>query len=125
MATLIENWSTIEVRGIVRRLLANGKKLTEIHKEIIGTYSENAMSKKQVYHWCSLFKGGRTSLEDDPRTSRPLSSASDENIDSIDELIRKDRCIKIRGMATIPKILPSTVHGIVHSKLRFQKVSVR
>ena len=72
MATPIENWSKIEVRGVVRFLQANGKNPIEIHKEIIATYGENAMSKKQVYHWCSLFKGGRTSLEDCPRTGRPL-----------------------------------------------------
>ena len=47
---------------------------TEIHKDAVATYGGNTMSKKQVYHWCTLFKGSRTSLDDEPRTGRPLSS---------------------------------------------------
>ena len=56
---------------------------------------------------------------DDPRTGRPLSSACDENIDRIDELTRMDRRVKIREMATILEISPSTVHDFAHYKLEF------
>ena len=77
------------------------------------------MSKQAGISWCSLFKGGRTSLVDDPRTGRSLSSACDENIDRIDELTRMDRRVKIREMATILEISPSTVHDYAHSKLEF------
>ena len=55
MATPIEALSKVELRGVVRFLLANGKNPTERHKDIVATYGGNTMSKKQAYHWCTLY----------------------------------------------------------------------
>ena len=48
MATLLENWSRVEVRSVIRFLTAKGLKPIEIHAEIKSAYGEKVMAKSQV-----------------------------------------------------------------------------
>ena len=95
MATPIESWSKVEGRGVVRFLHTQGKNPTEIHVQTAKAYGEDAMSKRQVYRWCSLFQGGRTSLEDEVRSGRP--SIQETNASQVDLLIQSDSRLKVRG----------------------------
>ena len=56
MVTPVAEWSKLEVKGIVRFLNARGTKCSEIYREIMEIYGEQAMSKIQVYQWCSWSK---------------------------------------------------------------------
>ena len=123
MATPIEIWSKVEVRGAVRFLHAWGKNPTEIHVQIAKTYGEDAMSKRQVYRWCSLFQEGRTSLEDEVRSGRP--SIQETNASQVDLLIQSDRRLKVREIADKLDLSKDTVHWIVHDMLGYRKVSAR
>ncbi|GFO03250.1 histone-lysine N-methyltransferase SETMAR [Plakobranchus ocellatus] len=116
MATLIKEWSKLEVRAVVRFLFSKRTKPSEIHKQIAETFGEGAMSRSRVYQWCTWFGEGRTSLGDEPKSGRPKTSTNEENTTRVDELIRCDRRMKIRE---IPK---STVHEIVHDTLGYWKV---
>ncbi|GFN74517.1 histone-lysine N-methyltransferase SETMAR [Plakobranchus ocellatus] len=69
MAPPIAVWSKLEIRAVVRFLIAKGTKSSVIYKEIVENYGDHAMSMTQVYHqWCSWFKDGRTSLQDESRS---------------------------------------------------------
>ena len=48
MATLLENWSRVEVRSVIRFLTSKGLKPIEIHAEIKSVYGEKVMAKSQV-----------------------------------------------------------------------------
>ncbi|GFO41025.1 histone-lysine N-methyltransferase SETMAR [Plakobranchus ocellatus] len=76
------------------------------------------MSMTQVYQWCSWFKDGRTSLQDEPRSGRP-------NTARIDELIKVDRRVKLREISLKLDIPKTNVYEIVHDKLGYRKVSAR
>ena len=54
-------------------------------------YKEAALGKTQVYEWFSRFRYGELSLADQPRSGRPSTSRTDENIAIICELILEDR----------------------------------
>jgi transposase len=54
-------------------------------------YKEAALGKTLVYAWFSLFRNGELSLADQPRSGRPSTSRTDENIERILELILEDR----------------------------------
>ncbi|GFO27367.1 histone-lysine N-methyltransferase SETMAR [Plakobranchus ocellatus] len=99
MATPIKEWSKLEVRAVVGFLFCKGTKPSEIHKQIAETYGEGAMSRSRVYHWCTWFGEGRTSLGDEPKSDRPKTSTNEENTTRVDELIRCDRRMKIREIA--------------------------
>jgi hypothetical protein len=53
-------------------------------------YKEAALGKTQVYEWFSCFTNGELSLADQPRSGRPLTSRTDENITRVRELILED-----------------------------------
>ena len=125
MAALIEKWTNLEVRSVIRFLHAKGKTPTEIHRELVAVYGEHVLSRKQVSIWCSAFSEGRTNLQDEPREGRPRSSTTDDSIARIEALIQTDRRRKLRDMAEELDIPKSVVHEIVHEKLGYRKVSAR
>ena len=81
------------------------------------------MSKRQVYRWCSLFQGGRTSLEDEVRSGRP--SIQETNASQVDLLIQSDRRLKVREIAEKLDLSKDTVYRIAHDMLGYRKVSAR
>ncbi|KAJ8933160.1 hypothetical protein NQ318_000129 [Aromia moschata] len=57
---------------------------------------------------------GHETTQDDQRPGRPSMSKTDENIEKIGKLIRKDRRLSIRGLAEITVIDKEFVHQILH-----------
>ena len=55
------------------------------------SFWEQAMGRSQTFQWFSRFKAGRTSIDDDERSGRPVSSSTPEMIDSVRQIIREDR----------------------------------
>ena len=49
---------TIEERGIVRFLWAEGVKPVEIHRHMLARYGQSTMSQQKVYEWVERFKSG-------------------------------------------------------------------
>ena len=71
-------------------------------------FGEQAMGRSQTFQWFSRFKAGRTSIDDDERTGRPVSSSTPETIERVRQIIREDR------RRTIDEI--SMLVGISHGK---------
>jgi HTH domain in Mos1 transposase len=67
-----------------------GKSAAETIVIIKTAYGEAALSKTRVYECFQGFKNGEKSIEDQPRSGRPSTSRTDENIDKINALIRQD-----------------------------------
>ncbi|GFN93230.1 histone-lysine N-methyltransferase SETMAR [Plakobranchus ocellatus] len=79
----------------------------------------------QVYQWCSWFKDGRTSLQDEPRSGHPNTANNDWNTARVDELIKVDRRVKLKKISLKLDIPKMNVYEIVHDKLGYRKVSAR
>ncbi|GFS24238.1 histone-lysine N-methyltransferase SETMAR [Elysia marginata] len=79
IATPIKDRSKLEVRPVVRFLLSKGIRLSELTQKIAETYGEGAMSRSRVYQWYTLFREGRASLDDEPKSGRPKTSTNEEN----------------------------------------------
>jgi len=125
MAVCLLSWTPEEVRSVIRFLDARGLGPSEIHRQLVEVYGENVMSKKQVYFWCNQFSAGRTSIADEPRSGRPSTSKTDENVQHIDDLIRQDRRVKITFIADTVGLSVGEVHNIVHEVLGYSKVCAR
>ena len=70
--------SIIEYRAVIRYLYLKGKTGKEIHSELADIYGSSAPSYAQVKFWVGEFKRGRTSLEDEARSGRPLDATDEE-----------------------------------------------
>ena len=59
-----------------------GKYVTQTFEMLKIAFGEEAMYKTQTYEWWKRFKEGRTSVDDDPRSGRPSTSKTDDNVAS-------------------------------------------
>ena len=59
-------------------------------------YGEDVMSRTQIFEWHKRFKNGRKEVEDDPKSGRPSTSRTDDNIARVKQLVRNDRRLTVR-----------------------------
>lgn len=125
MSILLEEWTNVEVRSVIRYFRAKRKNAAEIHRKLVEVYGPNVMSRKQVWVWCVSFDNGRTDVNDEQRTGRPTTCITDDYIHRIGDLIKNDKHISLRAVANEFNISVSTVHYIVHEQLKYKKVCAR
>ena len=79
-------------------------------KEVL---ADNALSPATVYRWVAKLKRGRQSNEDEHRSGRPVEASTDEDVESVQEIIVKDRRLTIRHVAECLKSSTGTIHHII------------
>ncbi|XP_067131011.1 protein GVQW3-like [Centruroides vittatus] len=90
--------------------------------EVLG---ESAPSYTIVEKWTALFKSGRESVEDDPRSGRPSTAVTEENIDKVHDLVLADYRLKTCEIAETTGISVNRVYYILTENLGMTKVSAR
>jgi hypothetical protein len=91
MATPLSDCTIEEQRAVVRFLWAEGVKSAEIHRQMLAQNGACTMHQPKIYECTERFKEGRTSVTDESRPGRPLTSCMDLHIRRVDALIREDR----------------------------------
>ncbi|KAJ8943649.1 hypothetical protein NQ318_005651 [Aromia moschata] len=90
-------------------LVTLGKTFTEAYAMLKEVCGNECLSRIRVFEWFKQFKEGRETIEDDPRTGRPSTSKTDENIEKIGKLIREDR--RLSAGLTAGNAMPNTDAG--------------
>jgi len=99
MDALLQDCS-IEERGVVRFLWAEGVKPVEIHCRMLAQYGQSTVRQRKVYEWVERFKSGLSCVTDDEgRSGRPSTSRTEDHIDRADAMIREDRRITVSEVA--------------------------
>ena len=99
-----------------------GKTGKEIHGEVADVYGSSAPSYAQVKFWVVEFKCGRTSLEDEARSGRPLDATDEEMCKKVRDLVYSDRQIQVEEIAQALGISHSSVSIILHDRLGMCKL---
>ena len=117
--------SKVEYRVVIRYLYLKGKTGKEIHGELADVYGSSAPSNAQVKFWVGEFKRGRTSLEDEARSGRPLAATDAEMCKKVRDLVFSDRRIKVEEIAQAFGISHGSVSIILHDRLGMRKLTAR
>ena len=115
--------SKIEDRAVIRYLYLKGKTGKEIHGELADGYGSSAPSYAQVKCWVGEFKRGRTSLEDEARSGRPLDATNEEMCKKVRDLVYSDRRIHVDEIAQAFGISHGSVSTILHDRLGMRKLT--
>ena len=89
------------------------------------THGEAAVVYRTVAKWAELFRNGRESVEDDPRSGRSITEMTKANIEMIEQLIDNDPHITFDIMEEQTLLSRGTIERIIHECLGFRKVASR
>lgn len=115
----------MEIRACIKFCFKLGFTATETFEKIKKVHGEEAMGRTQVFHWFALFKDGRESLEDEPRTGRPKEGRSPDNIREVADVIKKDRRLSKQMISDMTGIPQTTVYRILTEDLHLRKLCAR
>ena len=85
-------------------------------------YGSSAQSYAQVKFWVDEFKRGRTSLEDEDRSGRPLNATDEEMCKNLD-LLYSNRRIKVVEIAQALGISHGSISTILYDRLGMRKLT--
>ena len=68
-----------------------GQSATETLTTIQQDFGDKSLSRTQVFQWHTRFKTGRTSVDDDEHTGRPISCTTPEIVARIQRRVRQER----------------------------------
>ena len=88
-------------------------------------FEEQSLSRAQVFQWHARFKTGRTSVDDDEHTGRPISCTTGETVARIQGLILQDRCWTIHDIAEEVGIGYGTCQQILTEELGMHHVAAK
>ena len=114
-----------EYRAVIRYLYLKGKTGKEIHGELADVYGSSAPSYAQVKFWVGEFKRGKTSLEDEARSGRPLDATDEEMCKEVRDLVYSDRRNQVEEIAQALGISHGSVSTILHDRLGMRKLTAR
>ena len=82
----------------------NGLTTKAIHNDMVATLVKNAPSYATIKSWVKEFKHCRESLQDNPRSGRPVTLATLKIATKIHDMLIGDRRVTVRYLASTVKI---------------------
>ena len=82
--------SNIEYPVVIKFFTQKGLNTTEISKQLDSVYKDDAPSYCTVVKWVAKFKEPERAFEDSPRTDRPSTITTDENIEAVERIRMRD-----------------------------------
>jgi len=106
-----------EQRCAIKFCVKLGETGIETFNKLKKAYGEQALSRSQVFKWYKAFSEGRESIKDEPRSGRPSTSKTDNNVEITRALVRSDRRLTVRMVASELNLKHTTVRQILSEEL--------
>ncbi|GBM47827.1 Putative uncharacterized protein FLJ37770 [Araneus ventricosus] len=111
----------MEQRVNIKICFKLGRTATETHEMFVKV---DAVSKKCVFEWFKRFKNGKEDVKDEPRSGRPPTSTTPDNIERVRRMLADDRRLSLKMIAEELKISLNSVSNIIHEHLQKRKKNV-
>ena len=115
----------MEHRAVIKFLTLEGIVPSEVHTRMLKVYGDECPSYSTIKRWAALFKSGRTSLDDDPRSGRPSTAVNEDSIRAVETCILEDRRVTIAELEQETGLSHGSILTIIHEHLGMNKVSAR
>ena len=89
-----------EQRCAIKFCVKLGETGIETFNKLKQAYGEHALSRSQVFKSYKAFSEGRESIKDEPCSGRPSTSKTDNNMEIVRALVRSDRRLTVRMIAS-------------------------
>ena len=121
----ISNPAESEVRGVIRFLQAENVRPCKIHSRLVAVYGEHVLNAASVRKWCTMFRNGRTDIQDAERSGRP-SVITNAFKQKVNRIIRENRHFTITEVyEQCPEVSRTFVYEIVTEHLQYRKICAR
>ncbi|UYV84561.1 hypothetical protein LAZ67_X002615 [Cordylochernes scorpioides] len=87
---------SLEQRYAIKFCVRLGKNATETFQMLQKVFKDDCISKSQSGKWHKAFKEGWEEVADEPRSGRPTTARTDENVDRVLDVLRTDRRLSIQ-----------------------------
>ncbi|XP_053429152.1 protein GVQW3-like [Nycticebus coucang] len=115
----------VEQRIFIKICVKLGHSSAETIRIIRKTFGDDAMSAAQIKVWHKRFRDGRESVESDPRSGRPATSRTPENVERVRAAISKDQQLTVRELEADLGIPKTTVSEILTQDLGMKRVMAK
>ena len=82
-----------EQRCAIKFCVKLGETSIESFNKLKQTYGEHALSRSPVFKWFKAFLEDRVSIKFEPRSGRPSTSKTDNNVEIVGALVLSDRSL--------------------------------
>ena len=117
--------NNLKFRAVIEFLVLEGKQPQKINERMNKAYGRSAPSYNTVKKWAAEFKRGCQSLEDDARQCRPSEAVTPEICQEVEDMVRKNRRIKVCEIAHDLEISVGSVETILHENLCMAKLTTQ
>ncbi|KAI6654460.1 Transposase [Oopsacas minuta] len=80
-------------------------------------------SRSTVERWAARFSSGDADVTDLPRSGRPVSATTSENIALIESMVMEDKCITVNQLEQSMEIPWGAIHTILTTELGYRSIS--
>jgi histone-lysine N-methyltransferase SETMAR len=101
------------------------KNPTEIHNALHEVCGNSVVDRSTVSRWASHFREGQVSIQDDPRSGRPVTATNDTSVVIVSTLLEEDRRKSCEEIAHEANMSNASVFRIVTQKLQKRKVAAK
>ncbi|PNF43538.1 hypothetical protein B7P43_G03937 [Cryptotermes secundus] len=112
-------------RSYIKIETLRGENLAEIHSALSEVCDELTVDRSTVSSWASRFRGGRVSINDDPRLGRPKTSTDERNVKLVSDALEEDRRATCEELSETTGIPLMSIFRILTNDLKKGKISAR
>ena len=114
-----------EQRYAITFFVKLGETGIETFNKLKQAYAEHPWSRSQVFKWYKAFSEGRESIKVEPRSGRHSTSKTDSNVEKVRVLMRSDRRLTVRMIASDLNLNHTTAHQILTQELSIRKLCAK
>jgi histone-lysine N-methyltransferase SETMAR len=118
---IMKNMDNEYFRFYIKTQYKLGIKPIEIFTNLKAVYNDQAPSYSTVARWVAVFKDGKESIEDDPRSGRPITGITQDNIEAVRKIIMEDPHSTYNEIAASTFLSHGTISRIIHEHLKLRK----